>query len=306
MLGLRGFPNVQGGVEAHVAALSARFATRGWDVEVLGRSPYVPLGTTRIWNHVTMISLWAPRSMYLEAIVHTMIGVLVAARRSPDILHIHAIGPGLLTPLARLLGLRTVVTHHGFDYERRKWGHIAKAVLRLSERVGMRFAQGRIAVSRSIAERVRNDCGVPAVYVPNGVEIRTLPLSTEHLEAYGLTSRRYIVSVARIVAEKAQLDLIRAFAQLADLDVKLALVGGAEYASDYVREVQKAAAATPGVVMTGALTDEALAQVFAHSGVFALPSMRCEGVRSWPGCCRKWIFERRPCLARWTSLVFEQ
>lgn len=272
MLGLRGFPNVQGGVEAHVAALSSRFAERGWDVEVLGRRPYVPPGTSRIRDGVTMISLWAPRSTYLEAIVHTMIGVLVASRRSPDILHIHAIGPGLMAPLARLLGLRTVVTHHGFDYERRKWGIVARTALRLGERVGMRFAQGRIAVSRLIAKRVREECGVAATYVPNGVEVRKPPESAARLAAYGLTERRYIVSVARIVSEKGQLDLIRAFAHLADMDVKLALVGGAEYDSPYLREVREAAAATPGVVMTGVLTGDALAQVFAHAGVFALPS----------------------------------
>ncbi|MCH3002861.1 phosphonate ABC transporter substrate-binding protein, partial [Listeria monocytogenes] len=78
---------------------------------------------------VTVTPVWAPRSKNVEALLHTTLGLFAAARRNPDLVHIHAIGPALLTPLARLLGLRVVVTHHGFDYERQKWGWMAKSVL---------------------------------------------------------------------------------------------------------------------------------------------------------------------------------
>ena len=48
------------------------------------------------------VRLWAPKSKGLEAVLHTFVGVLVAGLRRPDILHIQAIGPGLMTPLASL------------------------------------------------------------------------------------------------------------------------------------------------------------------------------------------------------------
>ena len=37
--------------------------------------------------------------------VHTFLGVLAAKRINPDILHIHAVGPALLVPFARILVL---------------------------------------------------------------------------------------------------------------------------------------------------------------------------------------------------------
>ena len=41
MLGLRGFPNVQGGVERHVENLSRELSHLGCSVEAIVRSPYV-------------------------------------------------------------------------------------------------------------------------------------------------------------------------------------------------------------------------------------------------------------------------
>src|SRR5690606_28412629 len=122
MLGLRGIPDVQGGVERHVEILGSELSRLGWQVTVIGRRQYLEKRSTATWNGIEVVPLWSPRKMALEAAIHTLLGVLYAAVHRPDILHIHAIGPSLMVPLARSLGLRVVVTHHGFDYERQKWG----------------------------------------------------------------------------------------------------------------------------------------------------------------------------------------
>jgi len=147
-LGLRGIPEIQGGVETHVAALAVRIAQRGWQVEVLGRSPYLPSQVPYVWKGVTVTPVWSPRSKSFEALLHTTLALFVAAQHNPDLVHIQAIGPALLTPLARLLGLRVVVTHHGFDYERQKWGWVAKSILRAGEAMGMIFSNANIACRR--------------------------------------------------------------------------------------------------------------------------------------------------------------
>jgi hypothetical protein len=72
------------------------------------------------------------------------------------VLHIQAIGPALMAPLARLLGLHVVVTHHGPDYEREKWGRLARMALRAGEAWGMRFSDGRIVISQTIRKLVRD------------------------------------------------------------------------------------------------------------------------------------------------------
>jgi glycosyltransferase involved in cell wall biosynthesis len=271
-LGLRGIPEIQGGVETHVAALAVRIVQRGWQVEVLGRKPYLPSPEPYVWKGITVTPIWTPRSKNVEALLHTALGLLAAARRKPDLVHIHAIGPALLTPLARLLGLRVVVTHHGFDYERQKWGLLAKSILRTGEWVGMKFSHARIGVSRGIVESVRAKLGVAATFIPNGVESELLRRGTSYLDYIEVTPNRYILCVGRIVEEKRQLDLIDAFARLNDPDRKLVIVGTADHNSSYQRAVEKAAAATPGVVMTGFQSGEALAQLYQHAALFVLPS----------------------------------
>ncbi len=272
-VGLRGVPDIQGGVETHVAAISARLAERGWRVEVIGRTPYLPSRRPYVWKGVTVTPVWAPRSRSFEAVLHTTLGLFVAARENPDLVHIHAIGPALLTPLARLLGLHVVVTHHGFDYERQKWGPAARAILRTGEALGMLFSHANIGVSRTIVETVRHRFSVGATFIPNGVESPP-PANPDipYLDRIQLRPRRYVLSVGRIVEEKRHLDLIAAFARLNDPGLKLVIAGAADHAGSYQHDVAVAAAATRGVVMAGFQRGEALSQLYRHAGLFVLPS----------------------------------
>lgn len=272
MLGLRGIPDVQGGVEKHVEELSQQFVDKGWDVSVIGRKRYLLTPDPYIWKRVKVFPLWSPASMKFEAVVHTALGVLYAARHRPDILHIHAIGPALMTPFARLLGLKVVVTHHGYDYDRQKWGGLAKRILKLGEQAGMRFANGRIAVSNDIARTMGTRYGVPVQCVPNGVTVRRSRMDTGILQKLELTPHRYVIMVARIVPEKRQHDLIAAFAKLGDPTVKLVLVGSAEYMAAYSQEVKTLAENVPGVVLAGMQTGDDLALLYENAGLFVLPS----------------------------------
>lgn len=292
-VGLRGIPGIQGGVETHVAAISARLAERGWRVEVLGRAPYLPSRRPYTWRGVTVTPVWAPRSRSFEALAHTALGLIVAAGRNPDLVHIHAIGPALLTPFARLLGLHVVVTHHGFDYERQKWGRLAKSVLRIGEAMGMLFSHANIGVSKAIVDGVRSKFSVGATFIPNGVENPFPRLDASYLDRIEVLPRRYVLSVGRIVEEKRHLDLIKAFARLDDPGLKLVIAGTADHAGRYQREVEAAAATTRGVVMAGFQRGEALAQLYRHAALFVLPSSH-EGM---PMVLLEALSYGAPCLA---------
>jgi glycosyltransferase involved in cell wall biosynthesis len=292
-VGLRGVPDIQGGVETHVAAISARLAERGWQVEVLGRAPYLPSHRPYVWKGVTVTPVWAPRSRSFEALAHTALGLIVAAGRSPDLVHIHAIGPALLTPFARLLGLHVVVTHHGFDYERQKWGPLARSILRTGEAMGMLFSHANIGVSKVIVDSVRRKFSAGATFIPNGVENPFPRLDTSFLDSIQVTPRRYVLSVGRIVEEKRHLDLIRGFARLGDPGLKLVIAGTADHAGRYQSEVEAAATTTPGVVMAGFQRGEALSQLYRHAALFVLPSSH-EGM---PIVLLEALSYGAPCLA---------
>ncbi|MEO5703277.1 MAG: glycosyltransferase family 4 protein [Gammaproteobacteria bacterium] len=271
-LGLRGFPGIQGGIETHAENLYPLLVKLGCKVEVIARACYMSPAMAGEWQGVKFRRLWSPRTRSLETIIHTFLGVLYAGVKRPDILHIHAVGPALMVPLARLLGLRVVVTHHGADYERQKWGGFARFILRVGERFGMRFAHQRIVISKVIGNLVRARHARDSVLIHNGVVLPQLPASTDVLRKFDLTPSRYILLVSRLVPEKRHLDLIEAFAS-AHLDGwKLVLVGVSEYPDHYTRAVQAQADATPNVVCTGFQSGLALQEIYAHAGVFVLPS----------------------------------
>jgi glycosyltransferase involved in cell wall biosynthesis len=269
VLGIRGIPSIQGGVETHAEQLYERLAQLGCDVEVLVRTPFVP-PRHRKFGTIRLRRIWAPRTSGYEALVHSLLGVLYAGITRPDVLHIHAIGPAIVTPIARLLGLRVVVTNHGPDYDRDKWGPFPKWVLRTGESLGMRCAHARIAISRVIEQLIRVKYGRDCDLIPNGAVPARLQSGTQEIERFGLQRGRYFLQVGRIVPEKRQLDLIRAYAQGLVPGWKLVLVGGAG-SDEYSREVQQAARAA-GVVLAGFQRGTALAQLYTHAGAFVLPS----------------------------------
>ena len=271
VLGLRGIPNVQGGVETHCQHLFTKIAALGHEVTVFCRRPYVNAGLS--FGPVKLFSSRCPRQQNLETIFHTFVGVFHAWRFRPDILHIHAIGPSLFVPLARLLGMRVVCTNHGPDYERGRWGYLARWVLRAGERLGSRFAHAVIAISPAIADRLmaRHDCQVDVI--PNGVVLQRRRTTETAVTKSGLERGKFVLTVARLVPEKGLDDLMDAF-QLASLpaDWKLVIVGGADHSNKYSRHLVKRGGTIPGVVMTGRLHGEPLAELYSHAGIFVLPS----------------------------------
>jgi glycosyltransferase involved in cell wall biosynthesis len=273
VLGTRGFPNVQGGVEKHCEELYPRLVKLGCDVTVFARTPYI-VREKRIpeWKGIKFIYLWCPQTKSLEAITHTALGILKARTMSPDILHIHAIGPSLLAPLARAFGLNVIMTHHGPDYEREKWGDIAKSVLRRGEQAGVRYSNAIIAISKGITRHIENTFNKKARYIPNGVSMPTLEPPGDELARWELRPGQYVFTACRFVPEKGLLDLIEAYRAIISPPFKLVIAGDADHESDYSREVKKLSAATPGVVLTGFLSGKRLGELFSNAGLFVLPS----------------------------------
>jgi hypothetical protein len=113
--GFRGFPGVQGGIESHVEHLAPRLSADGLPVTACFRTPYVGRECGSEWRGVKLRRVWTVRSAYLEAILHSIMCAIVAGIRRPALVHIHGIGPALVTPLVRLFGIPVVVTHHGQD-----------------------------------------------------------------------------------------------------------------------------------------------------------------------------------------------
>lgn len=210
--GTRGIPNVMGGVETHCEELFPRIAAMGEDVTVIRRKSYVNDGLKE-WKGVKLVDIETPKKKSFEAIIHTYRAINMAKKLGADILHIHAIGPALLTPYAKMLGMKVVFTHHGPDYDRDKWGKAAKMVLKLGERMGCMFADDVIVISDVIRNLIKEKYGrtknVHLIY--NGVSKPEICDYPEYFEELGIKKGRYILGMCRFVPEKNLHHLVEAF-----------------------------------------------------------------------------------------------
>ena len=275
--GTRGIPNVMGGVETHCEELFPRIATRGYDVTVVRRKSYVH-DTIQEWKGVKLVDVETPKKKSFEAIIHTFRAINKAKKLGADVLHIHAIGPALLVPYAKMLGMKVVFTHHGPDYDRDKWGLAAKTMLKLGERMGCRFADHVIVISdvikRLIAERCGRTENVHLVY--NGVPEPEICDYPEYFKELGIEKGKYILGMCRFVPEKHLHDLVEAYLQLKTTnripaDISLVLAGDTDFEDDYSRGLKEKAIQN-GVVLTGFIRGRKLHSLLTNALCYSLPS----------------------------------
>lgn len=275
--GTRGIPNIMGGVETHCEELFPRIVLYGHEVTVIRRDSYVHDSLSE-WKGVNLIDIEAPKKKSFEAIVHTFRAINKAKKLGADVLHIHAIGPALLTPYAKLLGMKVVFTHHGPDYDRDKWGFAAKMMLKLGESMGCQYADHVIVISDVIKNLIAKRCGrtknVHLIY--NGVPKPEICHEPEYFKELGIEEGKYILGMCRFVPEKHLHDLADAYVQLKSQhripdDVKLVLAGDTDFEDDYSLHLKKMAREN-GVVLTGFIRGTRLHSLLTNALCYSLPS----------------------------------
>lgn len=269
--GTRGIPGIMGGVETHCEELFPRIAHMGFDITVIRRKNYVR-DTLQQFAGVHLVDIQSPKKKSFEAVIHTFRAILRAKRLHADIVHIHAVGPALLTPFARLLGLKVVFTHHGPDYDRDKWGAIARTILKLGERAGCMFANEVIVISEIINSDLRHkyhrkDCHL----IYNGVSAPEFTDDLDYFKELGIEKEKYIFSMCRFVPEKNLHHLMEAFSVVKNKGYKLVLAGDTDFEDDYSRRL-KATARENGVVLTGFIRGKKLHALLSGARCFVLPS----------------------------------
>jgi glycosyltransferase involved in cell wall biosynthesis len=274
-IGLRGIPDVMGGIETHCEHLYSTLARLDdtLDIVVIGRSGYAKAAR---FGSVRVVSLWAPRRKALETLIHTPLAILYARLfLHPDLIHLHAVGPGFFAPLARLLGFRVLATHHAADYDRPKWGRFGRWFLKTGEHMIARFANDVICVSSTIEADLASR--YPAVK-PRTVTIRNgaPPAQAaglrgpDPLRAFGLAPGGYILAVGRIDPTKGFHDLIRAYETARPQGMKLVVVGGAPPGDAYAAGLKRDHNAD--IVFTGALPADQVRILYRNAALFVHPS----------------------------------
>ena len=272
VIGTRGIPNILGGVETHCEELFPRIALTGYDVTIIRRENYAQ-DRLEEYNGVKLIDINAPKKKSFEAIIHTLKAILSAKKLRTDIVHVHAVGPAIVTPVARMLGLKVVFTHHGPDYNRDKWGKMAKFMLQMGERLGVKYANEVIVISEVINTIIKEKYNrTDAHLIYNGVPAPEFVKDTCYLNSLGIIPQKYIFAMGRFVPEKNFHQLINVFSSLNNNGgYHLVLAGDTDFDDEYSRGLKKIAREN-GVILTGFIKGKRLYELLTHASAFVLPS----------------------------------
>lgn len=268
VIGTIGIPATYGGVERHVEELYSRLAARGHEITVYCRSFYTPK-LIKTHKGIRLVRFPTIRRKHMEAPIHGFVSTIAALAKRFDVVHYHAMFPALFSAIPRICGSATVVTLHGLDWQREKWGWIARKVLLLGESASIHWPDATIVVSQRMRQYIHSKYRHEVYYVPNGVNYAHAADSS-YITSIGLRPGNYLLYVAKLSPEKGAHFLIDAFNQLNLPDLHLVLAGGSRHSEQYIQLLKHMAG--PNVHFLGFVTGEPLTQLFTYARFFVQPS----------------------------------
>jgi len=271
MLGLKGLPATYGGVERHVEEVGARLAARGHEVTVYCRSNYGD-GVGGDYRGMTLRRLPSLSTKHFDAISHSAVATVDAMSKHFDVIHYHALGPGLVAPLARCSrSAHVVLTVHGLDNERAKWGLAARTILGAAHWMSGHVPDATVVVSRDLGRHYSDNFARQVAVIPNGVTRHVHQPATSIGERFGLEPGSYALFVGRLVPEKLPDVLIRAWRRV-EGPWRLVIAGGSSFTDAYQEELHRLAQEDERVLFTGYVYGDVLAELFSNAAAFVLPS----------------------------------
>ncbi len=272
ILGTRGIPASYSGFETAVEQLASRLTDRGHKVTVYCR-PHVVDPTLTHYKGAELVHLRTAQNKYLDTFVHTFLSAIHTARvTKPDVALFFIAGNSPLCLITRWASIPAVINVDGLDSDRRKWPAFAKAYLRFAESTAPRWADKAITDSHAVADIFERRYGQRIGVVPYGVEDPG-HVGTETVERLGLEPGKYILFVGRLEPENNPHLLVEAFSRIDSgraRGMKLAIVGGAPYADDYIRHVWRSA--DPRVVFPGYVFGRGYWELQRHAYLFCAPT----------------------------------
>lgn len=275
MFGQKRIPSREGGVEIVVEELSTRMAARGHAVTCYNRKGHHVSGAEfdasaqKEYRGVRLKSVFTVDKKGLAAMTASVSAAVCAALGRYDVVHIHAEGPAAMCWLPKLFGKKVIVTVHGLDHQRAKWGKFASWYIMAGEKNAVLFADEIIVLSRGVQDYFRQTYGRETVFIPNGVS-RPAVRPAEKIKAlWGLEKDSYVLFLGRIVPEKGLRYLVEAWKDIRT-DKKLVIAGGSSDTQAFMDELKTLAG--DRVVFTGFQQGQVLEELYSNAYVYTLPS----------------------------------
>ena len=155
MIGHKRIPSREGGIEIVVEELSTRLVIMGHTVfaynragkNVSDRNADKEAHKLKTYKGIRLVKIPTPNNKKLNAIVYSFLATIHAVTHNFDVIHYHAEGPCAMLVIPHFLGIRTIATIHGLDWQRAKWGGFATKFLKFGEKIAAKYADEVIVLS---------------------------------------------------------------------------------------------------------------------------------------------------------------
>ncbi|MGI8989446.1 MAG: DUF1972 domain-containing protein [Bryobacteraceae bacterium] len=245
ILGTRGIPAAYGGFETFAEELSIRLAQRGHAVTVYCRDRH----DCRRYRGVALVYLPTIRHKYLDTLAHTFVSTLWLLTHRADVALYCNAANAIFTIAPRLLGIPVALNVDGIERRRKKWNLLAKSWYLISEFLATILPSAIVSDAETIERYYLERYRKPSTFIPYGADLE-VARADEALQRLGLDKRRYFLYVSRLEPENHALEVREAFESV-ETDLKLAIVGDAPYATEYIGRVRDTR--DPRVVVPGAI-----------------------------------------------------
>jgi len=279
MIGHKRVPSREGGVEIVVEELSTRLVKNGHQVDIYNRKgknvqdKRADLKNKKIkeYKGTKIITIPTINKKGIDALVYSFFASIKASFKKYDVLHYHAEGSCAMLWIPHILKKKIVVTIHGLDWQRSKWGGFASKYIKFGEKMAVKYANEIIVLSKGVQEYFKETYGRDTIFIPNGVNKPTIRKPEIIKERYGLNKDEYILFLARIVPEKGLDYLIEAYNNL-NTDKKLVIAGGASHTNSYLDTIKEKANKNKNIILTGFVQGKELDELYSNCYIYCLPS----------------------------------
>ncbi len=261
ILGTRGIPARYGGFETFAEELATRLTARGHILTVYCRER----NPEPSYRGVRLQYLPAVHHKYLDTVSHTLLSTMhlalkrLGGDKQDAVLYCNAAN-ALFTWIPRALGMPVALNVDGLERNRKKWNRLAKTWYRMSEWLATWMPNAVVTDAQRIADYYRERYHRASEMISYGAALSPVPTAAV-LARLGLKRREYFLYVSRLEPENNALAVREAFETL-ETPLKLALIGDAPYAAEYIRRVRDTS--DPRVVMPGAIYGEGYHELGSH------------------------------------------
>jgi glycosyltransferase involved in cell wall biosynthesis len=263
LLGIRGVPARYGGFETFAEQLGVRLVARGHHVTVYGRTRYVRRGI-ETYRGIEVVRLPAPRSKYLETVIHSLFSAVHSLAGRHDIVYVCNSANVPSVVLLRACGRRVVLNVDGLEWQRAKWHAIGRAYYRSCAWLAAHLPVHVVTDAAVIQRHYLEHYGRATALFPYGADLDRV-VDDGTLERLGLEPRRYILYVSRLEPENNAHVVIDAYGRVAT-DLPLVVVGDAPYSSSYIAGLRRQA--DERVRFVGAIYGQGYRVLQANAGLY--------------------------------------